>query len=364
MRRRDGLVLIILLTMALVSWLKLWPPVDNDDVLLVTDDHLAVFSSWSGPIEPARTVHAVSASADESQKLADGGSVKGASTVGAFSPPVSQLPIEEYYGRPFIASLSDLLIDLNVVVYQEDIVEAFPAPEFGLGSHIKIYRALPVTIVDWGRAKTYRTWQTTVEGLFDEQNLELGDNDRVEPGLKSRLAAKDGQATLTITRVAITEVKLKETIEFNRIQREDPELPRGRTKLTKGVLGERTKTFRVTRENGVEVKHELLKNDITREPSHEVKIIGTKILIGKTYNGRASWYKYNSTKVASDLFKRGTNLRITNLNSGKVIFVNNDGCICADTGYVVDLHPDHFIALGGTLGQGVLQNVRVDEILN
>jgi len=87
-------------------------------------------------------------------------------------------------------------------------------------------------------------------------------------------------------------------------------------------------------------------------------------LVGKTYNGRASWYKYNSTKVASDLFKRGVNLRITNLNNGKVIFVKNDGCICADTGYVVDLHPDYFTALGGTLGQGVLQNVKVEEILN
>jgi hypothetical protein len=302
-----------------------------------------------------------------SQKVASAeGTVAGISTDVLSSEPQSLLPVETYYGLPNQLSVEAVLAAQNIVKNPEDIVAAFPPPAWGIGSEIKIYRATPVEIIDWGKPTLYRTWATTVEALLAEKKLELGENDKILPVVSTTLAIDPARALvpLVITRVAITEVKQKETIAFKRIEKEDPELPRGQKKTDAGSAGERTKVYRVTRENGVEVSRVLLSNEVTKEPKDETVIIGTKVIIGKSHSGRASWYDYASTKVATDLFKKGTQLRITNLDTGKVIFVTNDGCICADTGYVVDLNPVHFRALGGNTKDGVMKRVKVDEVLN
>jgi hypothetical protein len=349
MRRLDVLILFSLLALIFFSWNKLQPPPVDQGKTTIDDTVLKSFSFWHGPIDRAMASTPVG---DEN------GAVLGASSD---ATPDSLLPVEEYYGAPGVTSLATMLEQSGVTVFPEDIIKTFPDPSWGIGSQITIYRATPIEVTDWGKTKSYRTWQKSVEDFLTEQGIELGDNDRIEPKIGEKITST---TKLLITRVAITEVKVKEKIDFQKISREDPELPRGQTKVTKGKLGERTKTFRVTRENGLEVKRELLKNEITSQPENETTVVGTKVLIGKTYTGKASWYKYNSTKVASDLFKRGVQLRITNLENGKVIFVQNDGCICADTGYVVDLHPDHFAALGGKLSDGVMKKIKVDEVLN
>lgn len=383
MRRRDLIWLFVLIWLIGYSWQQLKPPTLEAEESPVDEQLIDSLSSWHGPIEAAQAVGRASVETNLSKSLNGSnpapGRVLGLTSDGEapvenlsadqddsrpFSPPTSLLPVEEYVGAPFHYSLESMLQELGVTLHPEDVASVFPDPSLGLGATIRIYRATPVTIVDWGKSKKLRTWQSDVQSLLDEQGIELGDNDRVEPTAKAALSVKNGSATVTITRVAITEVKTKEKIEFKKREREDAELPRGQIKVTPGQPGERTKTFRVTRENGVEVKRELIKNEVTKEPSDEIRIIGTKVLIGRSYTGRASWYKYNSTKVATDHFKRGTNLRITNLDNGKVIFVRNDGCICADTGYVVDLHPDHFTALGGVIRDGVMKRIKVDEILN
>lgn len=359
MRRRDLITLTVLGGVIFYAWQQLKPPTLDEGELTVDDSFLTSFSKWSGSLTLAQRAQASS----EETVAPSEGQVLGESTDDQ-DRPTSLLPVEEYYGSPTQLSLEAMLTSLNVTLAPEDVVEAFPAPNLGLGSVIKVYRATPVEVTDWGKPKSYRTWSQTVGQFLEEQKIELGENDRVEPGVTAQLAVSGDplQARLLITRVAITEVKEKEKIDFKKIEREDPELPRGQTKVTKGAPGERVRTYRVTRENGVEVKRELLKNEVTKEPVTEEVIIGTKLTYGKEVNGRISWYKYDSTKVASDLYKRGDWLEIT--ANGKTIIVKNDGCICSDTGYIVDLHPDHFTALGGKLRDGIIPKARVRKIEN
>lgn len=361
MRRRDLISLTVLAGLIVSAWGKMQPPRWDDGGLSLADQTVESFNRWSGPISSAQVAIAQAATAIDTAD-GQGGQIKGAAT--EVPVPQSLLPVEQYIGSPFDLSLDAMLSRAHVTIYPEDIVDAFPAPNLGLGSIIKVYRATPVEVTDWGKKKTYRTWQKTVETFLTEQHMELGDNDRIQPSLASPLTLADRTVTLTITRVAVTEVKAKEVIEFKKIEREDPTLLRGQTKVEKGENGERLRTYRVTREDGVEVKRELLKNEVTKPAKDEVKTIGTKLVYGEKYKGRSSWYKYNSTKVATDLFKRGVWLEITNLDNGKKIIVKNDGCICAETGYVVDLHPDYFTALGGVIRDGVMKNIQIAEVLN
>lgn len=354
MRRKDLLFLIgIALIITYAAWQLRLPVVAPGSTTTIDSSVLATFSKWS------TDTFATTAEAS-------GGQVLGASTdTGTNKKPQSLLPVETYYGAPFVTTLEEMLTAAGVTIHEEDVVEAFPLPELGLGSTIRIYRATPVEVTDWGKKKTYRTWRTTVKDFFAEQNIELGDNDKVDPKLETLLSLSDDrQAHIMIARVTITEVKQEEKIDYKVKESEDPSLPWGQKHVTKGEAGKRQKIYQVTRENGVEVKRVLLKNEVIKEPKDELVVIGTKLVYGEIYKGRASWYKYNSTKVATDHFKRGVWLEITNLSNGKKIRVKNDGCICADTGYVVDLHPDHFTALGGKISDGVMKSVQIAEIKN
>lgn len=374
MRRRDVLSLMVLGSIVLYSWQQLSPaPVERGEQT-VNAEMLSIFSPWHGPIGRAQATGS------------DQGQVLGASTDGSdvsYDRPQSLLPVESYTGTPFIDTLEAMLEQLGVTVYPEDIVEAFPDPSLGIGSTIRVYRATPVEVVDWGKPKTYRTWQQTVEDFLTEQAIELGDNDRVSPGPREQLPIINNRAKLTITRVAVTELTVKEKIASKVIEKEDPELLRGQVKTTPGSDGERTKIYRITRENGVEVKRELLSNKITTEPVDTVKVIGTKVLIRESHTGKATWYcmdpstygqelsiKWNKctnpkTKVASDFYKKGTMLRITNLDSGKQIFVTNDGCgSCVGEIVLIDLHPTYYAQLGGTMRGEALKRIKVDEVLN
>ncbi len=338
MRRIDILALVLLFIIVVASWVKLRQPI--------------VVSS-AGPADPA---------------LADTlPTWQGPATARAHNQkPHPLLPVEEYVALSDTQTLVSFFAQQKITVYPEDSIEAFPPIELGVGSQIRLYRATPVEVTDWGKKKIYRTWQTSVQGFLDEQQIEIGDNDKVAPAMNGTLTLdpKTKNAQIVITRVEITEVKVTQKIDYKKVEKEDPQLLRGQKKVTPGKLGKQVLTYRVRREDGQEKSRVLLNTQVVEPPQEEITVIGTKVLIGKSYNGRASWYNYNSTHVASDLFKRGTNLRITNLANGRQIFVTNDGCICADTGYVVDLHPSLFTQLGGNVRDGVIPKVQVDEVLN
>lgn len=246
--------------------------------------------------------------------------------------------------------------------YPEDKVVAFPDPALGLGTVITVTRAMPVVVQDGKRTTTLRTWQSTVEGLLNEKKLELGAEDRISPTGPTSLSPN---LRIVITRVARTQVSEFETIAFQAIEQDDPTSFRGtKTVVQEGKNGKREKRYLLVREDGELISKTLVSNQIVEAVQNKITKIGSKLKIGKVLTGKATWYVNSyGTKVAMDAFKKGVEVRITNLTTGKSIIVKNDGCICGATGVLVDLAPEHFQALGGTLGQGVLSNVRVEEIL-
>jgi len=260
-------------------------------------------------------------------------------------------------------SLQEAFAAVGIDYFPEDKISFFPDPTLGLGTVITVQRALEVTVIDGKHSNVYRTWQISVGDFLKERRIEIGDEDKFAPSLATKL----GNGTkITITRVARTEVSEFETISFKTVERDDPNSWRGeRTVLQVGISGKREKRYLLIREDGELVSKTLLFNKIVDAVTNKIVSIGTKLKIGQVLTGKATWYQNNlGTKVAMDAFRRGVEVRITNLNNGRSIIVRNDGCICGATGVLVDLSPAYFQQLGGTLGQGVLSNIRVEEILN
>ncbi len=262
-----------------------------------------------------------------------------------------------------VRSLSEAFAKAGYPYHPEDHITVFPAPEIAIGSVIIDDQAMPTNFIDGKKKYVLYTWAETVGGLLDEKKIELGAEDKVSPTLLTKLVPG---MTVTINRVARTTVTETEIIPFESKEKENATMWRGEKKIIQqGVNGSREKKYLVIREDGELKSKTLTSNVIVKQTIAKITEIGTKLKIGETYFGKATYYENNlGTKVATDKFKRGTALRVTNMNNGKSIFVTNDGCICGATGVLVDLNPAYFQQLGGTLGQGVLQNVRLEEILN
>jgi rare lipoprotein A (peptidoglycan hydrolase) len=257
---------------------------------------------------------------------------------------------------------SDILAKIPAPIYPEDKVRFVIDPGYGIGSIVQVARAMPVTIHDGKKEIVARTWDDTVEELLNDLHRPLGDLDKADVAATDQLAPN---MIITITRVAKTKVTTKESVAYETTTKEDPTLDRGKSKVTEdGKNGERTKVFEVTREDGEEVSRKLLKDEVTTKPKNKVVIKGTKIKVGKTATGKATWYDLCCTKVASNSFRKGTVLKLTNLSNGKSIEVKVDDTGAFGSDVVVDLAPSLFKQLGGTEGQGVISRVKAEEILN
>lgn len=270
----------------------------------------------------------------------------------------SNHPEEIYWGRSDKRSLDSMIEQLGVVVYPEDRVSSFPEPGMGLGSRIKIERAMPVAVIDGATEKTFRTWQKDVKEVLDEANIVLGEKDIVNPGLETPLAKN---LAITIVRVAETEFREAITLPFKTITKDDPELEKGKTKVIKeGENGKREKIYRIRRENGAEVEKTLISDTVLKEPVDKVLAKGTKVTVYGT--GVASFYTYSDEMIAANNFlPRGTKVKVTNLSNGKSVVVTiAGGGLRSDR--IIDLSTGAFQALGASLGQGLIRQVRLEKV--
>ncbi len=281
------------------------------------------------------------------------------------APPVqdSRHPIDV-----FVVQLSggetqnDVIAHLPTTVYPEDKVSFVVNPGWGLGTIVHVERALPLTIHYGRRTFAFRTWSNTVEEALAQKNLELGELDKSNVRKTDLLVSN---MSIDIIPVSKTNVTVKEIIAFDTINKDDSTQYRGVTKVDQqGQNGERTKIYEINREDGIEVSRKLIGNDITTPAKNKVVLHGTKLKIGKVVSGKVTFYDLCCTKVASNSFKKGTVLRLTNMNNGKQVEVTVDDTGAFGSSVVVDLHPTLFQQLGGTIGQGVMQNVKAEEILN
>lgn len=257
---------------------------------------------------------------------------------------------------------ADVLAKLPAQVFPEDKVTFVIDPALGLGSVVQVERAAPVTIKDGKTTLVKRTFATTVGDVLTEINRPLIGLDRANPAPTTPISR---DLKIVVTRVAKVDRTVKSVEPYTTTEKKDATMDRGQKVVeTKGVKGERTKVFEDTREDGEVVKSVLKSNTVTTKPVTEIVRVGTRIRYGKSHSGTATWYDLCCKKVASNFFKKGTWVEVTNSANGKKIEVKVDDTGGFGSHVAIDLHPDYFKQLGATLGQGIISNVVVREVLN
>ncbi|HEX9077016.1 MAG TPA: G5 domain-containing protein, partial [Anaerolineae bacterium] len=123
-----------------------------------------------------------------------------------------------------------------------------------------------VLVVD-GTRRIVDTHAVTVQDVLREQQVTVGDNDRVEPPLYAEV---DRSVTITITRVQVRTDSARQPIPFERQVVRDETYPEGQMRILQlGSNGEVEITYAITSEDGNEMPPRETARKVIRQPQSE-----------------------------------------------------------------------------------------------
>ena len=171
-------------------------------------------------------------------------------------------------------TVREILIANNIPFGADDRVEPGLDTRVNGGETINIYKAREITIVDGNTTTVRKTTYKKVGDILKELNITLGENDRVTPDLNKEVATVD---TIKIVRDGkATEVK-KEEIKFEtKEEKDDSKYVDEKVTKVEGKNGEKEVTYNVVRENGKEVSKTVVSEKVLTKATAKVVVVGTK----------------------------------------------------------------------------------------
>ena len=171
-------------------------------------------------------------------------------------------------------TVREVLIANDIPFGADDRVEPGLDTKVNGGETISIYKAHEVTIVDGNTTTVRKTTYKKVEDILKELNITLGEKDEVTPGLNSEVATVD---TIKIARTGKTTETKKEVIKFEtKEEKDDSKYVDEKVTKVEGKNGEKEVTYNVVREKGKEVSREVAAEKVITEATAKVVVVGTK----------------------------------------------------------------------------------------
>ena len=195
-------------------------------------------------------------------------------------------------------TVREILIANDIPFGADDRVEPGLDTKVNGGETINIYKAHEVTIVDGDTTTVRKTTYKKVEDILKELNITLGEKDQVTPSLKSEVATVD---TIKISRTGKTTETKKEVIKFEtKEEKDDSKYVDEKVTKVEGKNGEKEVTYNVVRENGKEVSREVASEKVITEATAKVVVVGTKQrpVAEQSYAAQAQSYSAPGGSVA------------------------------------------------------------------
>lgn len=203
-----------------------------------------------------------------------------------------------------------------------------------------------IVLVD-GERRVIETQATTVGEVLKQQNILLGDQDRVEP---PDFTPIERTATIQIVRVAIQTETTREPVEFERLYTQEENLPEGQVRVSRlGANGQAEITYQVTLEDGREVSRREIARRVLQQPANELLLIGTQGAVAPVnitgtlaYIGKSNaWIVRGSTADRRPLTTQGDlDGRVFDLSpDGKFLLFSRADAQKLNTLWVIDTVP-------------------------
>ncbi len=182
--------------------------------------------------------------------------------------------------------VKNILEEANIKVTEHDQVSQGLDTEIGADNKIDIQKAFQLTLVDGLEERQVWSTSTTVANFLKQQEIQLGEFDRVEKELDEIVAPEDKIAVVRVEKV--TDV-VEESVDFAVQKKNDSSLLKGKEKVvTEGVNGKVSRTYELVKENGKVVEKTLVSEKVIKEPTTEVVAVGTKVVTATVSRGEST----------------------------------------------------------------------------
>jgi uncharacterized protein YabE (DUF348 family)/3D (Asp-Asp-Asp) domain-containing protein len=174
-------------------------------------------------------------------------------------------------------TVKGFLENQNIELKEHDEMSVSLDDELKEDMTIAVDEAFKVAVNDGGKQNDIWTTSTTVAGFLEQQNIQLGELDRVEPGKNESVKAN---SEINVIRVEKVTDVVEEPIDYATIKKNDSSMQKGTEKVVEdGQEGKQEKHYEVVLENGKEVSRELKKTDVVKESSDKIVAVGTQVIM-------------------------------------------------------------------------------------
>jgi resuscitation-promoting factor RpfB len=171
-------------------------------------------------------------------------------------------------------SVGELLNSQHIKIGEHDKIAPSPNAKIKKGMEVNVEKAFPVHLNVGGKQKQVWATSTTVADFLKQQNVKLGELDRVEPSLQEKV--KEDMIVKVVKVQKVTDV-VEEPINFAVVTRQDAQLPKGeRRVISPGEKGSALKKYEVVLENGREVSRKLMETKVIKASKNRIVAIGTR----------------------------------------------------------------------------------------
>lgn len=189
----------------------------------------------------------------------------------------------------FATTVEDVLNKQNINIGKEDKIIPGLHEKVEKGSRIVVHRAFEVTLVDGQKEETVTTAEKTVEDLLEALDIELKGEDRVEPQLQAELSPGE---KVKITRITEETLMEKQVIPFQTTIKHNDDMDHGKTrKVQEGKSGLKEVQLKITYEDGVEKAREVVGEKVLKKSTNEIIEKGTAKLLVTSRGGEPRRYK-------------------------------------------------------------------------
>lgn len=202
-------------------------------------------------------------------------------------------------------TVEGVLCEQNITVGDDDKIIPKMNEQIKDGMKIVIHRAVEIKLIDGQAEKNIFTTQTNVKNLIDSLNIKLGKEDKIEPKLEEPI--REGQV-IKITRISRGVVVGTQELPFQTVFKNNNNLEKGKTRrIQEGKKGLKEIKFEVLYEDGVEVGREVIEENIVENAVNEIIEKGTLAMVA-TSRGDIARYSgvLTMTATAYDLSFQST----------------------------------------------------------
>ncbi|MDM5356539.1 ubiquitin-like domain-containing protein [Peribacillus sp. ACCC06369] len=180
-------------------------------------------------------------------------------------------------------TVDELLKEQDLSVKEHDKITPSKNTKLKADMEVAIDKAFSLKLVVGGEEKQVWSTSTTVADFLKQQGVKLNDLDRVEPELAGKVEAEN---TVNVIRIEKVTDVVEEPVDFAVITKKDDSLSKGKEKVVKaGKDGLISKKYEVIKENGKEVKRELLSEKVVNKKQDKVVTVGTQTTVAQASRG-------------------------------------------------------------------------------